>query len=196
MGGDGCWDGMRSDANSSNKFAAVAPIAGKGMNSEGCTAGERAITVWAFHSDSDTSTTIQSHLQAINGYNDCKSSDTPAVIFTEYSGISHARTWQNAYRTDNTLHTPNLYEWFLSQRKTSSILSVSENEIKIKKELQFGDKVYIYSIEGKFIEEVVVKEERDLFDLVLKKTNTATKQLYFLQVIQKDNKTTVFKMFF
>ncbi len=117
MGGDGCWDGMSFTNNTNNRFAAVAPIAGKGSSSEGCTAGERAITVWGFHGNEDTQTNINGHLQAINGYNNCKADDLPGPIFTEYDDTGHAKAWQNAYRTDNSLHTPNLYEWFLDQRK-------------------------------------------------------------------------------
>ncbi|PTB91207.1 hypothetical protein C9994_15980, partial [Marivirga lumbricoides] len=39
----------------------------------------------------------------------------PAPIFTVYEGVGH-NAWDRAFRTDNSIHTPNVYQWLLAQR--------------------------------------------------------------------------------
>jgi len=192
MGGDGCWDGMRSDFNETNRFAAVAPIAGKGMSSEGCTAGERGIVIWAFHGDADTATPINSHLQAINGFIDCVQAPNPEPIFTIYEGVGHAKSWQNAYKTDNSLHTPNLYQWFLTQNRSQQVLSIADVSDPLP--LKPGDQIVIYSILGQTISNKIIKDSKETIYNHLKKEANDRSQLYLLQIIKPSGLTSFRKI--
>ncbi|GAA5034677.1 hypothetical protein GCM10011506_29300 [Marivirga lumbricoides] len=118
MGGEGTWKVAYSEENSTNYFAALAPIAGRGNYNDACTIADHELSVWAFHGDKDTAMSLFAGQSPINGMNNCGAD--PAPIFTVYEGVNHAGTWQRAYRTDNSLHSPNLYEWFLSQTKPNS----------------------------------------------------------------------------
>ncbi|MEM7106862.1 MAG: gliding motility-associated C-terminal domain-containing protein [Bacteroidota bacterium] len=117
MGGQGTWQAAYSSENTPNYFAALAPAPGRGGYSEACKIANDGVPVWAFHGSSDNAMRLNEGQRPINGMNACGAD--PAPIFTIYSGVGHGGTWDRAYRTDNSLHTPNLYQWFLSQRRGS-----------------------------------------------------------------------------
>lgn len=52
----------------------------------------------------------------INAINACTPAIIPTPIYTIYPGVWHD-AWNYAYRTDNSLHTPNVYEWMMSKVK-------------------------------------------------------------------------------
>ncbi len=114
MGGQGTWEVTYSDQNVPNRFAALAPIAGRGNFQKACTIAENGTPVWGFHGDSDNAISLYSGQRPINGMLACD--PEPVPLFTIYENVGHSGTWTRAYRTDNSLHTPNLYQWFLAQR--------------------------------------------------------------------------------
>lgn len=115
MGGEGSWKVAYSAENEPNVFAGIAPVAGRGDFQQACIVAQRQIPVWAFHGSSDTAMPIASGQRPINGMNACN--PNPAPIFTVYQNLGHTATLEPAYRMDNSLHSPNLYEWFLQQRR-------------------------------------------------------------------------------
>ncbi|MCU0448949.1 MAG: T9SS type A sorting domain-containing protein [Bernardetiaceae bacterium] len=117
MGGGSTW---RLARNHPTWFAGIAPIAGAAWpasSSDPCQIASGKIAVWAFHGDSDNMVQL-SHSQAwVNGMNQCQPAPNPAPRLTVYPGQGHSWTVvDNAYRTDNSLHTPNLFQWFLQHR--------------------------------------------------------------------------------
>lgn len=120
LGGGGAWEYVY---NFPQKVAALAPICG-GYNSLSwaCTYRQNNIPIWAFHGDADTVVPISRTTNMINAINACTPAIVPTPIYTIYPGVWHD-AWNNAYRTDNSLHTPNVYEWMMQQVKQG--LSVS-----------------------------------------------------------------------
>jgi gliding motility-associated-like protein len=114
LGGGGAWEYV---ANFPQKVAALAPICG-GYNtlSWACTYRANNIPIWAFHGDADTVVPISRTTNMINAINACTPAIIPTPKYTIYPGVWHD-SWNNAYRTDNSLHTPNVYEWMMQQVK-------------------------------------------------------------------------------
>ncbi len=118
MGGIGVWRVAYSDENEDNIFAALSVAPGKGEYDDACKVAEDKIAVWAFHGTNDNSSMpIYAGRRPIEGMIACDAD--PAPIFTVYEGVGH-NSWDRAYRTDNSLHTPNIYQWFLAQRLSSA----------------------------------------------------------------------------
>ena len=117
LGGMGTWGYIYNERNADNKFAAASIIAGQGStnNNNGCKVSERGIAIWAFHGSADNVVRYSGGLTMFNAVKDCTSPvPTQDLVFTTYDGVGH-NSWDRAYRTDNSLHTPNLYQWFLSK---------------------------------------------------------------------------------
>jgi gliding motility-associated-like protein len=116
LGGGGAWFYAHSFPE---KIAAVAAICGSRNNtSKACNIAAENIPVWAFHGDADGVVSVNKTINMIDAINECMPAITPAPIMTIYEGVGH-NSWSRAYRTDNSLHTPNIYEWFMQQSKAS-----------------------------------------------------------------------------
>jgi len=118
MGGEGTWLGASYTDNSPNLFAALAPMSGRAAVSDGTSVAGKKIAVWAFHGDADTAIPLAAGQRPITGM--IEASANPAPIFTIYPGASHSTTWIRGYTPDHTYHNPNVYEWMLMQRRTST----------------------------------------------------------------------------
>ncbi len=116
LGGNGTWIYAYNARNQPSRVAAIAPIAGWGGDYLVCPAGNYdEYSVWGFHGDADATITIDRGQKMINAYNACVPAADPQAKFTIYPGVGH-NSWDRAYRPDNSLHSPNLYEWFLLQK--------------------------------------------------------------------------------
>ncbi len=116
LGGKGVWVYAQSRYNNPNKLAAIAPVASWGSTENICFLAENHVPVWAFHGDKDGTIPLASGQRQIDALNACSPAPNPAPIFTIYPGVGHD-SWSRAYRTDHSLHEPNLYEWLLMQQK-------------------------------------------------------------------------------
>jgi gliding motility-associated-like protein len=115
LGSNGVYKYAYMSVNDPNKLAAISPIAAWGDTNQGCVISERKIPLWAFHGDQDNTVGYGGGLAMFNSIKDCTTpAPTQELIFTTYEGVGH-NSWSRAYRTDNTLHNPNLYEWMLSK---------------------------------------------------------------------------------
>ncbi len=125
LGGGGAWDYTRSFPQ---KVAALAPICG-GYNtlSWACTYQQNNIPIWAFHGDADSVVPIYRTTNMINAINACVPAIIPPTIYTIYPGVWHD-AWNYAYRTDNSLHSPNLYEWLMEQVKQGVSVSAGADK--------------------------------------------------------------------
>ena len=63
---------------------------------------------------------------------------TSELIFTTYAGVGH-NSWSRAYRTDNSLHDPNLYEWLLSKSLGGAPTANAGPDVSINLTNQFSD---------------------------------------------------------
>ncbi|HEU4412394.1 MAG TPA: hypothetical protein VFS43_44540 [Polyangiaceae bacterium] len=102
------------------KIAAIAPIAAGAQSGltlcEACTIAGNDMATWAFHGDADTTVSLAKGQAMINAITNCSPAPSPAPIFTVYPGVGH-NSWDRAYNTGHTYHSPNLYEWLLAQRR-------------------------------------------------------------------------------
>lgn len=112
LGGGGVWQYAQEPAFG-QKLAAIVPVCGAGNSpSKACTFGMTNLPVWAFHGDKDDVVPMSRSVDMVNAINACNPAPNPLAKLTIYNGIAH-NSWDNAYRTDNNLHTPNVYQWLL-----------------------------------------------------------------------------------
>lgn len=121
LGGGGCWYYAVSNYNKPNKIAAIAPVAGflsvdKSKNDTKHIA-DNNIPVWAFHNSGDNVVLMKLGKQPVDGLKSHKPKVAPK--FTVYNSNSH-NSWTNAYATNHSIHSPNLYEWLLSHKRGSA----------------------------------------------------------------------------
>lgn len=122
LGGGGAWAYAE---DYSHKIAAVVPICG-GYNtpSKACNISNNKVPVWAFHGDRDTRVNMSKTVNMINAIKACVPAPSPTPLLTIYPGIDH-NAWDNAYRTDNSLHNPNVYQWMMSKSRSTSTGNVA-----------------------------------------------------------------------
>lgn len=97
MGGFGSW---KLAAEHPARFAAVAPICGKGNPADG--ENLKSVPIWAFHGTEDGAVPFQSSVDMVEAI---KAAGGTRVRFTSLEGIGH-NSWSAAYAT------PELYSWF------------------------------------------------------------------------------------
>ncbi|HNU40957.1 MAG TPA: tandem-95 repeat protein, partial [Cyclobacteriaceae bacterium] len=114
LGGGGTWEYV---ATYPQKVAAAVPVCG-GYNtlSKACIYANNNIPIWASHGDKDGVVPMARTVNMINAINACVPAPNPAPILTIYPNVAH-NAWNFAYRTDNSLHTPNVFEWMMGFRK-------------------------------------------------------------------------------
>jgi poly(3-hydroxybutyrate) depolymerase len=97
-------------------FAGIAPVCG-GYNSTSKAAGigNEDIAVWGFHGLKDNVVSYGVTTRMINAINYYHPSPTAKVSL--YANTYHD-AWKYAYRTDHTMHNPNMYEWIVGYRNT------------------------------------------------------------------------------
>jgi gliding motility-associated-like protein len=118
LGGGAVWD-YAQDPLLGQKLAAIVPVCGGFNNPKlACNFGITNLPVWAFHGDKDTIVPLSRSVNMVNAINACVPAPNPLAKMTIYAGIAHD-SWSNAYRTDNLLHTPNVYQW-LAQFKNGT----------------------------------------------------------------------------
>ncbi len=118
LGGWGTYIGA-GDPSVPDIFAAAAPVSAFG-NGNGCTISARKIPMWGFHGESDGTISYSNGYGSFQNIINCTTpKPTAEYKWTSYPGLGHD-IWENyAYRTDNNLHTPNLYQWLLTKSKNS-----------------------------------------------------------------------------
>jgi gliding motility-associated-like protein len=118
LGGWGVYIGA-GDPAVADIFAAAAPVSGF-ANGNGCSISSRKIPMWGFHGTNDGTIPYSDGLSAFNSTVYCSSPAPSAELkWTSYAGQGH-NIWENfAFRTDNNLHTPNLYQWLLTKSKSN-----------------------------------------------------------------------------
>jgi hypothetical protein len=115
LGGGGAW---WTAQDYPQLFAALAPVCG-GRNSisKACGIAAENLPVWAFHGDRDPVVALSKTVNMVNAINNCLPAASPQALVTIYPGVGHD-AWNNAYQIDNSVHTPNVYEWMLACKNT------------------------------------------------------------------------------
>ncbi len=125
LGGGGTYRYAGSSFNQPNELAAIAPVAGWGTGADACIISEGNVSVWAFHGDQDNVIKYSWGVDIFNRIQNCLPTTTGEMKFTTYEGVGH-NSWWMTYLEDNSWHTPNLYEWLLTQRRSSGGLPVAD----------------------------------------------------------------------
>ena len=118
LGGGGTWSYTEQNAN---VLAAIAPLAGSRSPNTKITRSivDNKLPVWIFHGENDNIYPSERATQWADMLNNAGANPAPKVNI--YPGLGHdTRVWDNAYRTDNSLHNPNLYQWFLQHQRGST----------------------------------------------------------------------------
>jgi predicted peptidase len=117
LGGGGTWVTAQDNPK---LFAAVVPVCG-GYNSpsKAINIAKENLPVWASHGSVDKIVSMSKTVNMVNAINGCTPKPSPLAKLTIYSGVAH-NAWSYAYRTDHSLHTPNVYEWMMSFTNTST----------------------------------------------------------------------------
>jgi dienelactone hydrolase len=115
LGGGGVW---MTAQDYPALFAAIAPVCG-GYNtlSKACNIASENLPVWAFHGDIDTTVPLSRTVNMVNAINNCTPKPSPLAKLTIYPNVAHS-AWTNAYKIDNSIHNPNLYQWVMSYTNT------------------------------------------------------------------------------
>lgn len=115
LGGGGVW---MTAQDYPALFAAIAPVCG-GYNtpSKACNIAGENLPVWAFHGDIDTTVPMSRTINMVNAINNCTPKPSPLAKVTIYPNVAHS-AWTNAYKIDNSIHNPNLYQWVMSYTNT------------------------------------------------------------------------------
>jgi hypothetical protein len=117
LGGGGTW---WTAQDYPELFAAIAPVCGsRNSTSRACGLAAENLPVWAFHGDKDTTVPLSRSQTMVNAINACLPAPTPLAKLTVYAGVAH-NAWDYAYKNDNTLHTPNVYQWLMSYTNTKN----------------------------------------------------------------------------
>jgi dienelactone hydrolase len=111
LGGGGTW---WTAQDYPELFAAIAPVCGsRNTLSKACALASENLPIWAFHGDADATVPMSRTVNMVNAVNGCTPAPNPTAKITIYPGVGHS-CWTFAYRTDHSMHDPNLYEWITS----------------------------------------------------------------------------------
>jgi dienelactone hydrolase len=115
LGGGGVWVTAQDFPK---VFAAIAPVCG-GYNStsKAPLIAAEDVPVWAFHGKKDNVVSYTKTTNMVNAINNSTPTPSPLAKVTLYSDIYHD-AWKYAYRTDHSIHSPNLYEWIVKYTNT------------------------------------------------------------------------------
>lgn len=127
LGGGGSW-GYTQDAVLGQKVAAAAIVCGSSNNTgKACSFGLTNLPVWAFHGDADGTVSVNKSIRMVDAINNCNPAPNPLAKLTIYPGVGH-NSWDRAYLTDNSLHTPNLYQWLLQFRNDGIVVNAGDDK--------------------------------------------------------------------
>jgi dienelactone hydrolase len=115
LGGGGAWVTMQDYPE---LFAAGVPVCG-GYNSpsKAYKIAAENLPIWASHGSIDDVVPMSRTVNMVNAINASTPKPSPLAKLTIYTGVKH-NAWSYAYRTDHSLHTPNVYEWMLTYTNT------------------------------------------------------------------------------
>lgn len=118
LGGGGTWKYASASQGNASRFAAIAPVCGTCDWSDLCNIPRANTPVWAFHASDDGTVGVGCTNSAIAAIKACN----PAAVAnaTIYPTGNHW-IWPRSYDTAHTWQTPNLFEWFLMQKRTSTV---------------------------------------------------------------------------
>lgn len=121
-GGGGTWDYVSSKQGNAGIFAAIAPVCGSSYTAAGmCYIAQAHLPVWAFHALDDGTVPVSMTQNAIKMINGCSPAPNPAPKVTYYAaGLGGHGIWYMSYDESHTYANPNLYEWFLSKRRSTN----------------------------------------------------------------------------
>lgn len=117
LGGGGTWVTAQDFAR---QLAAVAPVCG-GYNStaKAPNIAKENLPVWGFHGNKDNIVNMSKTVNMVNAINGCTPKPSPLAKVTIYNGVAHD-AWKYAYKTDNSMHSPNVYQWLLSHTNVAN----------------------------------------------------------------------------
>jgi predicted esterase len=121
LGGGGTWKWATSSQANAQQLAAIAPVCGTCEVVNACHLTNNNVGVWAFHANDDGVVGVGCTKDAEYKINQCTPNNQ--AIFTYYPNGGHS-IWNWTYRTDNSMHFPNMYQWFISRAKNAPVNQV------------------------------------------------------------------------
>jgi predicted peptidase len=117
LGGGGTWVTAQDYPK---LFAAIAPVCGAyNSPSKAPYLAKENLPVWGFHGKRDNVVSYTKTVNMVNAINASTPKPSPLAKVTLYSDIAHD-AWKYAYRTDHSIHSPNVYEWITKFTNTTN----------------------------------------------------------------------------
>ncbi|MEJ2005225.1 MAG: hypothetical protein P8X57_09740, partial [Cyclobacteriaceae bacterium] len=119
LGGNGVWRWAQSGDPLASKLSAIAPVCGWGNANDACDFAQEEIAVWGFHGTADNTVNYDWGKSVYDALVQCNNPGNKEWKWSPIEGKAHA-IWNLVYATDHSNFNPNVYEWFLTQRKGQS----------------------------------------------------------------------------
>lgn len=117
LGGGGVWSFSSASLANANKLAAIATICATCKMSNGKNIADADLPVWSFHAKNDSRVSVNCTNNAIDRIISFRPSVRPKK--TIWSTGNHS-IWDRAFNPSTKGSEPNIYEWFLSHKRTGA----------------------------------------------------------------------------
>lgn len=117
LGGGGVWSFSSASLANSKKLAAIATVCATCKMTNGKNIADADLAVWSFHARNDSRVSVSCTNNAIDRIISYLPSVRPKK--TIWSTGNHS-IWDRAYNPSTKGNEPNIYEWFLSHKRTGS----------------------------------------------------------------------------
>lgn len=117
LGGNGVWRWAQSGDPLASKLSAIAPVCGWGNANTACDFAQEEISVWGFHGTADNTVNYDWGKSVYDALVQCNNPGNKEWKWSPIEGKAHA-IWNIVYDPSHDNYNPNVYEWFLTQRKS------------------------------------------------------------------------------
>jgi len=124
LGGGGVWKFASSSTKNASQVAGILPICGTCAMTNPAPIKQADVKVWAFHAMNDTRVGISCTIKAIERINGLQPKTKAKKTYFSSGGHS---IWDRVYNPSNKFDGMNVYQWFLSLKKSSSSITSSES---------------------------------------------------------------------
>ena len=128
LGGAATW-AKALNTNNAPKLRGLVPVCpGENNIPNACLVAAHNLRVWDFHGSLDDITDPDLSRDMIAAINNCNPPPPTPPILTIYEGQKH-EIWDEAFRLDNNLHLPNVYQWIMESHPGTPKANAGANKV-------------------------------------------------------------------
>ena len=128
LGGGGVWKYASAASANAAKLAAIVPVCGTCNMTNASNIASNYIGTWAFHAKDDTRVSYYCSKNAVDAIN--AANPKKKALLTSYETGGHV-IWGRAWDTTHKYQSPNVWEWILKQKKTTTSTAPAVNEAPV-----------------------------------------------------------------